>query len=96
MNEGSNGLHSDEQKDVQWSKHFLIAKICITNEYFPKIGFLDTLWGGVWGVLPTLAGKWGGVGGVFFGKIRHNKQTMSINLTFFPFSFDQMFTNSSF
>ena len=22
--------------------------------------------GGVWGVLPTLAEKWGGVGGVFF------------------------------
>ena len=52
--------------------------------------------GGVWGVLPTLAGKWGGVGGVFFGKIRHNKQKLSINLTFFPFSFDQMFTSLSF
>ena len=24
--------------------------------------------GGVWGVLPTLAEKWGGVGGVFFEK----------------------------
>ena len=55
--------------------------------------------GGVWGVLPTLAGKcreffesWRVF---FFGKIRHNKQKLSINLTFFPFSFDQMFTNSS-
>ena len=52
--------------------------------------------GGVWGVLPTLAGKWGGVGGVFFGKIRHNEQKLSISLTFFPFIFDQMFTSSSF
>ena len=34
--------------------------------------------------------------GVFFGKIRHNKQKLSINLTLFPFIFDQMFTNSSF
>ena len=32
----------------------------------------------------------------FFGKIRHNKQKLSINLTSFPFIFDQMFTNSSF
>ena len=52
--------------------------------------------GGVRGVLPTLAGKWGGVGGVFFGKIRHNEQKLSISLTFFPFIFDQMFTSSSF
>ena len=52
--------------------------------------------GGVWGVLPTLAEKCGGVGGVFFGKIRQNKQKLSINLTFFPFSFDQMFTSLSF
>ena len=28
--------------------------------------------GGVWGVLPTLAGKWWGI--FLFGKIRHNKQ----------------------
>ena len=34
--------------------------------------------------------------GVFFGKIRHNKQKLSINLTSFPFIFDQMFKNSSF
>ena len=52
--------------------------------------------GGVRGVLPTLVGKWGGVGGVFFGKIRHNEQKLSISLTFFPFIFDQMFTSSSF
>ena len=50
--------------------------------------------GGVWGVLPTLAGKWWGI--FWFGKIRHNKQKLSINLTFFPFSFDQMFTSLSF
>jgi len=49
------------------------------------------------GVLPTLAGKWGGSGGsFFFGKIRHNEQKLSISLTFFPFIFDQMFTCSSF
>ena len=61
MNEGSDGHHSDEQNDAQWSKkggkypkHFLIAKICITNEYFPKIGFLDTLWGGNLTSVPIL------------------------------------------
>ena len=48
--------------------------------------------GGVRGVLPTLDGKWEGE--FFFGKIRHNKQKFSINLTFFSFSFDQMFKSS--
>ena len=52
--------------------------------------------GGVWGVFPTLAEQLGGVGGVFFGKIRHSEQKLSISLTFFPFIFDQMFTSSSF
>ena len=43
---------------------------------------------------PHLAGKW--YSGEFsFGKITHNKQKLSIDLIFFPFSFDQMFTNSS-
>ena len=62
--------------------------------YWKNQGRFQT--GGVRGVLPTLAGKWGGVGGVFFGKIRHNEQKLSISLTFFPFIFDQMFTSSSF
>ena len=53
--------------------------------------------GGSEGSTPHLSWKMGGgVGGVFFGKIRHNKQKLSINLTFFPFSFDQMFTSLSF
>ena len=47
------------------------------------------------GSTPHISWKMGGSGGSFFGKIRHNKQKLSINLTFFPFSFDQMFINSS-
>ena len=64
------------------------------HSHFPFQGRFQT-WG-VRGVLPTLAGKWGGVGGFFLGKIRHNEQKLSISLTFFPFIFDQMFTSSSF
>ena len=48
------------------------------------------------GSTPHISWKMGGVGGVFFGKIRHNEQKLSISLTFFPFIFDQMFTSSSF
>ena len=56
--------------------------------------------GGSGGSTPHLSWKKVGSflrgGEFFFGKIRHNKQKLSINLTFFPFSFNQMFTNSSF
>ena len=56
--------------------------------------------GGSVGSTPHLSWKMLGSflrdGEFFLGKIRHNKQKLSINLTFFPFSFDQMFTNSSF
>ena len=52
--------------------------------------------GGSVGSTPHISWKMGGSGGSFFGKIRHNKQKMSINLTFFPFGFDQMFTSLSF
>ena len=47
------------------------------------------------GSTPHISWKMGGSGGSFFGKIRHNKQKLSINLTFFPFSFDQMFISLS-
>ena len=53
--------------------------------------------GGSEGSTPHLSWKMGRSGGVFFfDKKRHNKQKLSINLTFFPFSFDEMFTSSSF
>ena len=56
--------------------------------------------GGSEGSTPHLSWKMVGSflrgGEFFFGKIRHNKQKLSINLTFFPFSFDQMFISLSF